>query len=911
MKIVHPVDIPPHILPRLHVIKIILSSICNIFSLTQNLIRAIRVSKTAADERSIIQKESAGIRTSFKESNSQDARYNNIQKLLYIYLLGYPVQFGQLECLKLVASSRYSDKRVGYLGVMVLIDENQEIMTLLTNSLKNDLQNADDYIVGLALCTLSNLGSEEASRDLIDDVIRLIGSSRSFIRKKAVIAALRIIRKVPDFIDTFVSRTRSLLGDKNHGVQLSAVALLSEICSSSNAALEIVQKMVPIIVRQLRSLLNSSSGDHEIGGINDPFLQIGLLKLLRQLGTDSVVVADEINDILTQVMTQTDDSKNVGTSVLYECIRVVLTVPSEKSLRVLAINLLGKFLEHKDNNIRYVALIMLLQAMVSESHSVLRVQSTVVQCLRDSDISIRRHALDLTFALVNNNNVRKLTSELLDLLPIIDNEFKKSMTHKLFVVAELFAPSVEWCMDIKLKTLYLGGIDLSFDDMYWFISEISGEAKYDTNLKRYATRFAFSGLAKKLYNYRETGFDPNDKFIIVAVWVLGEFGDLALDSHTELVLDRSGLSNESLFGFSLDTPSQKDVVDLLEKVFEANNYISQVALTSLIKLCGRNLLNESLKNIVLSKLKIYLSSPNAELQTRSVHFLELFKYGSSDLVLSVTDKIPPPILALPKITPEELNPALVKVSNISSLMRLDDNNLDLLNDEISEFGAPNTKPSNNISIVNDLLGLMDETTPVQKSKSSNVFDRNRQPEPKMSSLIDDLVSMTMEGTKSYNENKDKTSNIFGDIGIANNNKPMESTGPQNNMDGLLDLSNMLSSKSTPSSAIINPISPTISLGSTNPSATMMPVIGVASSVLGSGLSVIEGEDDYSGWEHGFDRDYDAYKKNNLSISFRPSRNPTNPDIIDIVATFKNHGDQLISNLNFQVAVPKVITFSLN
>jgi AP-1 complex subunit gamma-1 len=99
------------------------------------LIKAIRACKTLADERATIQKESAAVRTAFKEDDAS-ARHNNIAKLLYIHMLGYPAHFGQIECLKLVASPRFADKRLGYLGTMLLLDENQEVLTLVTNSLK-------------------------------------------------------------------------------------------------------------------------------------------------------------------------------------------------------------------------------------------------------------------------------------------------------------------------------------------------------------------------------------------------------------------------------------------------------------------------------------------------------------------------------------------------------------------------------------------------------------------------------------------------------------------------------------------------------------------------------------------------------------------------------------------------------
>jgi uncharacterized protein (UPF0147 family) len=535
---------------------------------------------------------------------------------MFMHMLGYPTHFGQMECVKLIAASGFAEKRVGYLGLMILLDERQEVTMLVTNSIKNDLAHKNHFVVGLALCSLGNICTAEMARDVAPEVAGLLSSKSSYVRKKAALCAIRVVKKVPELSDGFAAGASDLLADRHHGVLLCAVSLAIQLCRVDPAHLPTFRAHVPTLVRILKSLIHSGySAEHDVGGHADPFLQAKLLRFLTVLGSGDAEASDQMSDVLANVASNTDGSKNAGCAILYEAVNAIVGVESIGGLRVLAVNILGRFLAGRDNNARYVALNALSKVVQRDAQAVQRHRHTIVECVKDSDVTIRRSALQLVYNLVNEKNIETLARELLEYLAVADEEFKGDLAKRISQLVATFAPNPRWHVDTMCDLLVRGGSHVADEECRAFVRLLT---RLEEPLRGYAARALFRAACEERSHFQ---------LLAVAAWVLGEYGD-------------EGVGPGRLEGEPRTVVTKGDVCKLLESMLSdphAPRAVRRVAVTSLAKLSAR--FPDELEGALRAAEKVS-GSVDVELQQRASEFVRMFERGEP-AARALLERMPP------------------------------------------------------------------------------------------------------------------------------------------------------------------------------------------------------------------------------------------------------------------------------
>lgn len=92
-----------------------------------------------------------------------------------------------------------------------------------------DLRKHGFCAAGVALSSVACFITEDLARDLTQDIINLMSSTRPYLRKKAVLMSYKVFLKYPDALRIAFPKLKEKLEDPDPGVQSATVNVICEL----------------------------------------------------------------------------------------------------------------------------------------------------------------------------------------------------------------------------------------------------------------------------------------------------------------------------------------------------------------------------------------------------------------------------------------------------------------------------------------------------------------------------------------------------------------------------------------------------------------------------------------------------------------------------------------------------------
>uniref|UniRef100_A0A8C0CTF0 AP-2 complex subunit alpha n=1 Tax=Balaenoptera musculus TaxID=9771 RepID=A0A8C0CTF0_BALMU len=550
----------------------------------------IRNCKSKEAEIKRINKELANIRSKFKGDKALDgySKKKYVCKLLFIFLLGHDIDFGHMEAVNLLSSNRYTEKQIGYLFISVLVNSSSELIRLINNAVKNDLGSRNPAFTGLALHCIANVGSREMAEAFAGEIPKILvaGDAMDSVKQSAALCLLRLYRTSPDLVPMgdWTSRVVHLLNDQHL------------IVTSASTDLQ----------------------DYTYYFVPAPWLSVKLLRLLQCYPPPDPAVRGRLTECLETILNKAQEPpkskkvqhSNAKNAVLFEAISLIIHHDSEPNLLVRACNQLGQFLQHRETNLRYLALESMCALASSEfSHEAVKTHiETVISALKtERDVSVRQRAVDLLYAMCDRSNAQQIVAEMLSYLETADYSIREEIVLKVAILAEKYAVDYTWYVDTILNLIRIAGDYVSEEVWYRVIQIVINR----DDVQGYAAKTVFEALQAPACH---------ENLVKVGGYILGEFGNLIAGDPRSSPLTQFHLLHSKFHLCSVPT-----------RALLLSTYIKFVNLFPEVKGTIQDVLRSD------SQLK----NADVELQQRAVEYLRLSTVASTDILATVLEEMPP------------------------------------------------------------------------------------------------------------------------------------------------------------------------------------------------------------------------------------------------------------------------------
>ncbi|CBZ52097.1 adaptin N terminal region domain-containing protein [Neospora caninum Liverpool] len=454
-----------------------------------HLIKAIGEARSKQEEDRIVANEIATLKVKLNEPNISPQKMQELLiRSLYVELLGHDASFAHFHAVKMTnQTNNIKAKRLGYLACNLFLSEDNELMLLLINTIQKDLASPNILNVQSALHCVARLLTAEMLPALLPSLSSLLQHPHAAVRKKAVMAVHKVLdlkerqqeRRAKlaaslkparaaledDDFDSEVmeglrEKMRRALCDADPSVMAVSLHVIHRLAAKNVAAWrDLVSSLVSILKQIIDRKLPK---DYEYHRVPAPWIQIKILSLLSTLAAGDQRASEEVYELLQEVMRRADAAGvNVAYAVIYECVRTIAALyPYPKLLDVAGCSI-SRFISAENNNLRYVGVTGLAAVVQVSPAYATQHQLVVVDCLEDSDDTLKRKTLDLLVKITNPVNVAVIVEKLLGhLRATVDAHLRANLVQKIIMLAERYSPDPRWFLETILCVLEVSGPSL-------------------------------------------------------------------------------------------------------------------------------------------------------------------------------------------------------------------------------------------------------------------------------------------------------------------------------------------------------------------------------------------------------------------------------------------------------------------
>ncbi|KAJ3564847.1 hypothetical protein NPX13_g7705 [Xylaria arbuscula] len=339
----------------------------------------------------------------------RDLKATALLKLIYLEMFGHDMSWASFNVLEVMASSKYHQKRVGYLGAIQTFRPDTDVLMLATNLLKKDLTATSTTTISLPIVTLPHVITPSLALSVLPDILPRLSHSSPTVRKKTIVTLYRLALVYPETLRAAWPKIKEKLMDRGEDPSVTA-AIVNVICELGWRRPHDFLSLAP----RLFELLVDSGNN---------WLAIKLIKLFATLTPLEPRLVRKLLPPLTEIIQTTP-----AMSLLYECINGIIQggilgsgddSSGKEEIAILCVNKLrSMIMVDGDPNLKYVALLAFNKIVDTHPWLVAQQEDVILECIDSADISIRIKALDLVQGMVSNDNLVSIVSRLMRQLKV-------------------------------------------------------------------------------------------------------------------------------------------------------------------------------------------------------------------------------------------------------------------------------------------------------------------------------------------------------------------------------------------------------------------------------------------------------------------------------------------------------------